>query len=64
MVYDWVLAEDPGTDVMGPRQVTRLIRGTGEKRLLEIAIDGDVLTATDYRPFWVESHQARRRCSQ
>ncbi|MFT5526105.1 MAG: hypothetical protein ACI9HK_004078 [Pirellulaceae bacterium] len=50
---DWVLATDPETGEQGPRQVTDLIFSEGEKELVEILIDGEIVTATDEHPFWV-----------
>ncbi|MFE3586267.1 RHS repeat-associated core domain-containing protein [Streptomyces niveus] len=55
-VGDQVLATDPGTGESGPRPVTALIKGTGDKQLVDITLaDGktSTLTATDGHPFWV-----------
>ncbi|MER7901149.1 RHS repeat-associated core domain-containing protein [Streptomyces sp. NPDC096046] len=60
-VGDTVLATDPETGESGPRKVTALINGEGEKQLVDIALDTDGLTgsstgkitATDGHPFWV-----------
>ncbi|WP_351230143.1 RHS repeat-associated core domain-containing protein [Streptomyces sp. NPDC002133] len=56
-VGDEVPATDPETGETGPRKVTALIQGTGEKQLVDITIDTDglagELTATDGHPFWV-----------
>lgn len=55
-VGDQVLATDPGTGESSPRPVTALIKGTGEKQLVDITLaDGktSTLTATDGHPFWV-----------
>ncbi|RNL77991.1 polymorphic toxin-type HINT domain-containing protein, partial [Halostreptopolyspora alba] len=55
---DDVWAFDPATGEEGPREVTRLIDGVGEKTLVDITVtDADggtsTLTATDEHPFWV-----------
>ncbi|BAL87848.1 hypothetical protein AMIS_26280 [Actinoplanes missouriensis 431] len=50
---DRVLATDPLTGVSGPQTVTRTISGTGDKDLVEIAVDGGTVTATANHPFWV-----------
>ncbi|WP_329377105.1 RHS repeat-associated core domain-containing protein [Streptomyces sp. NBC_01716] len=55
-IGDEVLATDPETGESGPRPVTALIRGTGDKQLVDITLaDGktSTLTATDGHPFWV-----------
>lgn len=60
-VGDLVLATDPTTGESGPRAVTDLIVGEGEKRLVEVTVDVDgaagertgTVTATDGHPFWV-----------
>ncbi|WP_405895230.1 polymorphic toxin-type HINT domain-containing protein (plasmid) [Streptomyces sp. NBC_01527] len=57
-IGDKVLATDPETGETGPRAVTALIKGSGEKQLVDItATDptgaNDRLTATDGHPFWV-----------
>ncbi|MGK5497899.1 RHS repeat-associated core domain-containing protein [Streptomyces sp. URMC 125] len=62
-VGDEVLAIDPETGESGPRKVTALIEGTGEKHLIDLTVDTDgpagtatgELTATDGHPFWVPS---------
>ncbi|MER6999031.1 RHS repeat-associated core domain-containing protein [Streptomyces sp. NPDC000410] len=60
-IGDKVLATDPETGETGPRKVTALIQGSGEKQLVDITIDtggstgartGHV-TATAGHPFWV-----------
>jgi len=51
---DMVLAEDPQTGERGAREVTYLIIGTGVKHLVDIEVDGKIITATDGHPFWVE----------
>lgn len=53
-VGDMVMATDPETGEHGPRQVTDTIIGDGIKELVDIEIDGDVITATDRHPFWVD----------
>ncbi|WP_372410409.1 RHS repeat-associated core domain-containing protein [Streptomyces luteireticuli] len=61
-VGDRVIATDPETGESGARAVTALIRGEGEKRLVDLTIAGPGgpdepkaghLTATDGHPFWV-----------
>ncbi|WP_079125462.1 RHS repeat-associated core domain-containing protein [Streptomyces lushanensis] len=56
-IGDKVLATDPETGESGPREVTALIEGTGDKTLVDITIDDGSgaakLTATDGHPFWV-----------
>lgn len=57
-VGDWVHAADPTTGEAGPRQVTDVIVGEGDKNLVEITAGGGTVTATDGHPFWVESQGA------
>jgi intein/homing endonuclease len=38
----------------GPRRVTDIIVGEGTKELVDIEIDGHIITATDGHPFWVD----------
>ncbi|RDG40027.1 hypothetical protein DVH02_00425 [Streptomyces corynorhini] len=57
-VGDEVLASDPQTGESGPRRVTALIQGAGDKSLTDITLtdtDGKPakITATDGHPFWV-----------
>ncbi|MFF8611558.1 RHS repeat-associated core domain-containing protein [Streptomyces sp. NPDC015350] len=55
-IGDEVLATDPETGETGPRPVTALIKGTGDKQLVDITLDTGAshsLTATDGHPFWV-----------
>ncbi|MFJ9028570.1 RHS repeat-associated core domain-containing protein [Streptomyces sp. NPDC102274] len=59
-VGDEVLATDPETGETGPREVTTLIQGSGDKSLTDITVaaataDGKPaeITATDGHPFWV-----------
>ncbi|WTK82917.1 Hint domain-containing protein [Streptomyces sp. NBC_01511] len=55
-IGDQVLATDPETGETGPRPVTALIKGTGDKQLVDITLDTgktSTLTATDGHPFWV-----------
>ncbi|MES9594274.1 polymorphic toxin-type HINT domain-containing protein, partial [Streptomyces sp. NPDC094045] len=63
---DKVLATDPQTGETGPRTVTALIEGNGEKQLVDLTIDtGNArnaktsnITATEGHPFWVPAlHQ-------
>ncbi|MFI8515600.1 RHS repeat-associated core domain-containing protein [Streptomyces sp. NPDC085460] len=58
---DVVLATSPETQETGPRQVTTLVSGGGDKRLVDITLAPDSsspattdrLTATDGHPFWI-----------
>lgn len=60
-VGDEVQATDPTTGETGPRAVTDLIVGTGEKELVQVTFDTDdtagdktdAVTATGGHPFWV-----------
>ncbi|MFE2601034.1 RHS repeat-associated core domain-containing protein [Streptomyces sp. NPDC059396] len=56
-IGDKVLATDPETGESGPREVTALIEGTGDKNLVDITINtagkSGTITATDGHPFWV-----------
>ncbi|PWE08635.1 hypothetical protein DD630_18515 [Streptomyces sp. BSE7F] len=60
-IGDTVLATDPDTGETGPRKVTALIRGEGDKQLVDITLDTDglagdktdTLAATDGHPFWI-----------
>ncbi|MER7107849.1 polymorphic toxin-type HINT domain-containing protein [Streptomyces sp. NPDC000229] len=62
-VGDMVLATDPTTGEASAQEVTDLIEGKGEKRLVRLTIDldgekgnaTDTLTATVGHPFWVPS---------
>nr|WTB30652.1 polymorphic toxin-type HINT domain-containing protein [Streptomyces sp. NBC_00830] len=65
-IGDKVLSTDPDTGETGPRAVTALIEGNGEKQLVDLTIDTDQtqnaktgnITATDGHPFWVPAlHQ-------
>ncbi|WP_416963453.1 RHS repeat-associated core domain-containing protein [Streptomyces sp. Agncl-13] len=65
-VGDTVIATDPNTGETVPRKVTALIKGTGDKQLVDITVDTDgsagtktgALTATSGHPFWVPAlHQ-------
>ncbi|MFF0151933.1 RHS repeat-associated core domain-containing protein [Micromonospora sp. NPDC005203] len=51
-VGDQVLATDPETGQTGPREVTDVISGDGEKDLVDLTIDGEVVTATGEHPFY------------
>jgi len=53
-VGDLVLATDPETGEQGPRRVTDLIVGEGLKELVDVEVDGEIITATDGHPFWVD----------
>lgn len=58
-VGDTVIATDPETGNTEPRKVTALIKGDGNKQLVDITLDTDgsigskTITATDGHPFWV-----------
>ncbi|PRX92409.1 polymorphic toxin-type HINT domain-containing protein [Allonocardiopsis opalescens] len=63
-VGDLVWAADPLTGEQGPREVTHLITGTGQKHLVSITVDTDgdghgdqTITATDEHPFWLPEEQ-------
>ena len=50
---DLVWATDPVTGEEGPRPVTALVEGTGDKVLVEVrTADGGVFVATDGHPIW------------
>ncbi|NYE45560.1 Flp pilus assembly pilin Flp [Spinactinospora alkalitolerans] len=58
-----VWAGDPETGESGPREVTDLITGDGEKEIVEVTVtaeDGstDTVTATDGHPFWAPQYGA------
>ncbi|WP_442804313.1 RHS repeat-associated core domain-containing protein [Streptomyces luteogriseus] len=60
-VGDTVLAADPETSESGPRKVTALINGEGDKQLVDISLDtgglggsrDGTITGTAGHPFWV-----------
>jgi RHS repeat-associated protein len=60
-IGDTVIATDPETGKTGPRQVTALIHGNGDKQLVDITLKTDEskdssterITATNGHPFWV-----------
>ncbi|MEU5941350.1 RHS repeat-associated core domain-containing protein [Micromonospora sp. NPDC047548] len=64
-IGDQVQATDPTTGRTGPRRVTDVITGSGQKNLTDITVDTDgetgdqtgTVTATDGHPFWVETEQ-------
>ncbi|MDT0485312.1 polymorphic toxin-type HINT domain-containing protein [Streptomyces doebereineriae] len=65
-IGDSVLATDPETGDTGPRKVTTLITGSGDKQLVDLTVDTDgtagaktaTINATDDHPFWVpDLHQ-------
>lgn len=53
-VGDMVMVSDPETGESGRRRVTDTIVGDGTKELVDIEIDGNVITATNRHPFWVD----------
>jgi hypothetical protein len=65
-VGDAVLATDPVSGRSAAKPVTGLIRGSGSKQLVDIAVDEDgnavtpptVITATAAHPFWVPAARA------
>lgn len=57
-VGEMVIAADPQTGERGPRRVTDTIVGDGMKDLVDIEIDGEVITATGGHPFWVDDQGA------
>lgn len=57
-IGDWVWATDPESGEAGRRQITDTIVGDGTKHLVDIAINGATITATDGHPFWVDDHGA------
>lgn len=52
-VDDVVLASDEVTGETSGRPVTHLIRGTGVKRLVDVTVEGETITATDKHPMYV-----------
>ncbi|MEV0210650.1 RHS repeat-associated core domain-containing protein [Streptomyces sp. NPDC050788] len=60
-IGDTVIATDPETGDTGPRKVTALIKGNGDKQFVDVTLDTDgplgaktgTITATDGHPFWV-----------
>jgi hypothetical protein len=59
-IGDLVWATDPETGEAGPRPVTDLITGTGDKSLVDITINGATIngatiTAIDQQPIWVNN---------
>lgn len=63
-VGDVVWATDPETGKEGPRPVTTLISGNGDKVLVKITVDSDgdgtadgSVTATDEHPFWLDNRR-------
>ncbi|HWL35073.1 MAG TPA: polymorphic toxin-type HINT domain-containing protein [Frankiaceae bacterium] len=53
-IGDEVVATDPQTGETAAKPVIRLITGDGVKHLVDVEIDGEVVTATDGHPFWVD----------
>jgi RHS repeat-associated protein len=52
---DEVLATNELTGETKPKKVTRLIEGFGTKTLVDIEVNGNVITATDHHPFWANN---------
>ncbi|WP_317790446.1 polymorphic toxin-type HINT domain-containing protein [Actinoplanes sichuanensis] len=52
-VGDEVLASDPVSGFTAARPVIGTIVGSGDKKLVDITIDGSTITATHNHPFWV-----------
>jgi hypothetical protein len=57
-VGERVIATDPRGGETGARAVERVIVGEGRKTLVRVRVSGQILTATDNHPFWVESRGA------
>jgi hypothetical protein len=51
-VGDWVLASDPESGQATPQRVKDVIVGEGQKRLVDVKVDGKILTATEGHPFY------------
>jgi intein/homing endonuclease len=51
---DFVTATDPETGESGSRRVIDTIVGGGKKELVDVSVDGSVITATGGHPFWVD----------
>lgn len=51
-VGDLVWATDPETGESAAKPVTELIEGVGLKHLVDVTVDGVVVSATDGHPFW------------
>jgi len=62
-VGERVIATDPATGETAARTVERVIHSEGQKTLVRVRISGEVLTATDRHPFWVESQGAYRKAA-
>lgn len=68
-IGDTVIATDPETGDSGPRKVTALIKGAGDKQLVDLTLDTDgptgtkpgSITATDGHPFWAPTPPMGRR---
>lgn len=54
-VGDLVLSTDPETGETKAKPVTKLINSEGQKTLVDITVDGNVITSTDRHPFWDET---------
>ncbi|WP_249024608.1 polymorphic toxin-type HINT domain-containing protein, partial [Couchioplanes caeruleus] len=52
-IGDQVLATDPVTNTTAGRPVTDTIVGVGDKKLVDITIGTETITATHNHPFWV-----------
>jgi len=63
-VGERVIATDPQTGESGARAVERVIRSEGQKTLVRVRVSGELITATDRHPFWVESARAWRDAAE
>ena len=57
-VGDVVIAADPESGRPSPRRVTATIVGDGMKNLVDIEVEGNLVTATDEHMFWVNAQHA------
>jgi hypothetical protein len=58
-VGDWVLAAEPETGERGPRQVTA--QWVHADQLVDLEVDGGVVTTTEDHPFWNATDQQWQR---
>ena len=63
-VGERVIATDPQTGESGARAVERVIRSEGQKTLVRVRVSGELITATDRHPFWVEGQGAYREAAE